>query len=150
MQVANLTSLRYLSLLGCAYTEGSMRQLSSLPLRELDLVKGTTIPACLSALGQLACLAVNIRSNDGMATLGAALSGLSSLRRLGLIAWNPAWRRLPPAITTLRKLERLCLYSGAAEVEDGALPGGAWLASVQWLVRFACISMCLGHSMPAG
>lgn len=144
VQVANLTGLRYLSLVDCAYTEGSMRQLSTLQLRELDLLDGTTIPPCLSALGQLACLSVNTCSRNDVATLGAALSALSSLRRLGLIAWDPAWRRLPPAITSLRKLERLCLYSSAAEVEADALPGGAWLASVQWLVSCTCISASLG------
>lgn len=47
-----------------------------------------------------------------------------------------AEHRLPNGVTALRSLRRFCLHSSLeATVAQQELPGGAWLASLEWLVR---------------
>lgn len=88
MQVGNLSNLQHLSLNHCAYAEASLRQLSALPLRDLDVIN-STLPGCLSQLTQLTSLAVTGYGSAGLETLDAALASLSSCAAW---RWHPAAR----------------------------------------------------------
>lgn len=140
-QLGNLSSLRHLSLFGCGFSEASLRQLAALPLQDLDVVN-STLPPCLSQLTCLTSLAVGglLQDTDAQA-LDAALPCLVLLRRMVLS--HPAAVPVPSGLTALRSLRRVYIQAAqtSVDVAQEVLPGGPWLASLEWLVSAQCAPM---------
>lgn len=57
------------------------------------------------------------------------------------LLWGVPW--LPPSITGLTRLQRLCAQRDSTEdFHDHSLPGGPWLASLRWLgLPYGCLSL---------
>lgn len=118
-----------------------MRQLAALQLEDLDVVN-STLPPCLSQLTSLTSLAVGgWREDTAVQALNTALPCLVLLRRLAL--WQPAAVPVPSGFTVLRSLQRVYIQAAqtTVDVAQEVLPGGPWLASLEWLVSSQCAPM---------
>jgi len=104
--------------------------LTSLP--RLHLVCNHNLPACLSTLTWLEQLEV-LHLRPVNPALEVALPLLVNLTCLSLCCND--YRRIPPALAQLPRLQRLCFDAkpAAAAAEDFSLPQPAWLASIRWL-----------------
>lgn len=144
VQIDNLSSLQELCLVDCGFTEGSMLQLTTLSLQSLELLNAT-VPPCLSALTGLTCLAVSAYRMEELQVMDTALAPLSALERLALQTseeFGPQPRRLPSCLTALHSLRRFCFETATqSDAALEALPGGAWLTSLRWLVRGPALCM---------
>lgn len=134
--MSNLSSLERLVLYSCLASEESLRQLTALPLRQLELV-WSSLPPCLSQLTRLTLLAASDYTEEELPMVDASLPHLTSLRRLALAPRAPdADHRLPNSVTTLLNLTRFFLQLPFSTTPmRQQLPSGAWLASLEWLVR---------------
>lgn len=125
-RLTNLVKLQLQDTAGGPVDLGGLRSLSTLTYLGLF---STPLPGCLPALSQLAALAVGSCQAGESAALDAALQQLTQLRRLAISC--PELDSMPPSLTALSGLERLC-FDGDAEVIL-RLPRGAWLSSLRWL-----------------
>lgn len=138
VQLDNLTGLQHLALCDCGMSDESMQQLAALPLQDLDLAN-SCLPPCLSALTGLTSLAIMQHDAEDLDMLDASLPCLTGLSRLALTTVTDAVEQLPACLPQLRSITRFCLvgdWQADIFLED-AMPRGAWVARLRWLVSWA-------------
>lgn len=131
--MSQLTGLQQLELSDCHYRGDGLRVLSGLTqLTSLRCDRCFDVPPCLSMLTQLEQLVIDPLDNpQAVVTL---VEGISHLRQLTtLYLSSDILPYLPPSITTLQRLQRLCVARNFRSSMDLYVPPGKWLASLHFL-----------------
>ncbi|KAL4423384.1 hypothetical protein ABPG77_004315 [Micractinium sp. CCAP 211/92] len=120
-QVAQLSALWSLDLVGRAYTASSLNAISKLGSLQDLLLNATAVPPCLSQLTKLRRLAI-------CGNFEHALPALPHLSKLRYLLGTPKGS-FPAAVARLPRLQRVCLWESNL---GGTLPAGPWLDNLQW------------------
>ncbi|KAL4447631.1 hypothetical protein ABPG75_004850 [Micractinium tetrahymenae] len=142
--LAALSGLQALELVDTDLAQGPLPSSLTSRLCQLVLRDAGPLPAELASMTQLQRLALSatiIHDRRGeLAQLEAALGCLQQLTTLNVA--SRGLRRVPPGITSLSRLERMCLDNAHGEIAGLGtgpptpplhLPPGRWLSSLRWL-----------------